>query len=321
MVLSAVSIDYKAMDEVWMLVLLSLAMLAGCYLAGTVPLVVSMSEEKLQLVSVIGAGLLVGTALAVIIPEGVNSLYTVEASHIECPQDYTRQDSAGTAALHSSTQIQHHSHHIEPHSVIGLALVLGFVFMLIIDQIGGGHSRSQDAETGGVSKDRSKITATLGLVVHAAADGVALGAAATTSHADVEMIVFIAIMLHKAPAAFGLVTFLLHAGVERTRIRRHLLVFALAAPVLAVITFFGISQEGKETLSSMNATGFTMLFSAGTFLYVAMIHVLPEVAYRSHTHSNSMAEASEHKGLRKTEFCALVAGALLPLLLTVGHHH
>jgi len=29
------------------------------------------------------------------------------------------------------------------------------------------------------------------------ADGIALGAAATTSHSDVEMIVFVAIMLHK----------------------------------------------------------------------------------------------------------------------------
>lgn len=47
------------------------------------------------------------------------------------------------------------------------------------------------------------------------ADGIALGAAATTSHTDVEFIVFLAIMLHKAPAAFGLVTFLLHAGLER----------------------------------------------------------------------------------------------------------
>ena len=40
-------------------------------------------------------------------------------------------------------------------------------------------------------------TATLGLVVHAAADGIALGAAATTNQTDVEMIVFLAIMLHK----------------------------------------------------------------------------------------------------------------------------
>lgn len=32
-------------------------------------------QEKLKLVTVLGAGLLVGTALAVIIPEGVNAMY------------------------------------------------------------------------------------------------------------------------------------------------------------------------------------------------------------------------------------------------------
>jgi ZIP Zinc transporter. len=59
-----------------------------------------------------------------------------------------------------------------------------------------------DIESGlGVSS--AKITATLGLVVHSAVDGVALGAAATTTHTDVEMIVFIAIMLHKVSTRFG----------------------------------------------------------------------------------------------------------------------
>lgn len=59
--------------------------------------------------------------------------------------------------------------------------------MLLVDQC-------STRKSGG--KERS-MTATLGLVVHAAADGVALGAAATTSQADVELIVFVAIMLHK----------------------------------------------------------------------------------------------------------------------------
>ncbi len=77
-------------------------------------------------------------------------------------------------------------------------------------------------------------------MVHAAADGIALGAAATTHQTDVEMIVFLAIMLHKAPAAFGLSTFLLHEGLERVRVKRHLLVFALAAPVLAIVTFIAL---------------------------------------------------------------------------------
>ena len=73
------------------------------------------------------------------------------------------------------------------HSVIGISLVLGFIFMLLVDQCSARRS-------GGKEKS---VTATLGLVVHAAADGVALGAAATTSQADVEVIVFLAIMLHK----------------------------------------------------------------------------------------------------------------------------
>lgn len=37
-------------------------------------------QDKLQLVSVLGAGLLVGTALAVIIPEGVRALFSGAAS-------------------------------------------------------------------------------------------------------------------------------------------------------------------------------------------------------------------------------------------------
>lgn len=35
-----------------------------------------------------------------------------------------------------------HSHGTELHSFIGVALVLGFVFMLLVDQIGGGHSHA-----------------------------------------------------------------------------------------------------------------------------------------------------------------------------------
>ena len=53
-------------------------------------------------------------------------------------------------------------------------------------------------------------------------------------------------MLHKAPAAFGLVTFLLHEGVERTKIRKHLLTFSFAAPTLALTTYI---------LLAMNMTG------------------------------------------------------------------
>lgn len=49
----------------------------------------------------------------------------------------------------------------------------------------------------------------------------------------------------QAPAAFGLVSFLMHAGLERNRIRKHLLVFALAAPVLSMLTYLGLSKVNE----------------------------------------------------------------------------
>nr|XP_061798530.1 zinc transporter ZIP9 isoform X2 [Nerophis lumbriciformis] len=299
--------------------LLSLAMLVGCYVAGTIPLAVNFSEEKLKLVTVLGAGLLCGTALAVIIPEGVHALYEeiLEGKQAKHIIPISVSEAAAEALL--SVEGHHEHSHEQLHACIGVSLVLGFVFMLLVDQIGSSHMHSaEDSESARVSS--SKITTTLGLVVHAAADGVALGAAASTSQTSVQLIVFVAIMLHKAPAAFGLVSFLMHAGLERNRIRKHLLVFALAAPVLAMLTFLGLSQSSKEALSDINATGVAMLFSAGTFLYVATVHVLPEVGGVA-GHSHGTPGGNGGKGLSKVEVGALVLGCLIPLLLSVGHHH
>lgn len=73
-------------------------------------------------------------------------------------------------------------------------------------------------------------------------------------------------------------------------------------------------QSSKEALSHFNATGVAMLFSAGTFLYVATVHVLPEVGGGGgHSHGG--------KGLSKVEVGVLVLGCLIPLVLSVGHHH
>lgn len=327
------------------IVLLSIAMLVGCYLAGSIPLAFPLSEDRLHVVSVLGAGLLIGTALAVIIPEGVNALYADSHPHSHHnghqPHSLSHSHESGDSSSAVATQrrvlgdvVESNadlhvdetlvSSGIEPHALIGLMLVLGFVFMMLVDQLssGSGHAHGAGAPDG---QPAANITATLGLVVHAAADGVALGAAARSSHKEVEMIVFLAIMLHKAPAAFGLVTFLLSEGLDRVRIRRHLLVFAAAAPITALVTFFGLSQQNKATLSSSHTTGAAMLFSAGTFLYVSTVHVLPEIA-RSRPQPSGSLELGKNSStgvghFNKKELSVIVIGALLPLLLSIGHHH
>ncbi|KAM4013329.1 zinc transporter ZIP9 [Anomaloglossus baeobatrachus] len=303
------------MDDFSSISLLSLAMLVGCYVSGIIPLAVNFSEERLKLVTVLGAGLLCGTALAVIVPEGVHALYeeALEAKHHELESPKVKESETGP-----EVSAVHEHDHSKLHAYIGVSLVLGFVFMLLVDQIGSSHVHSTD-DPEAARAASSKITTTLGLVVHAAADGVALGAAASTSQTSVQLIVFVAIMLHKAPAAFGLVSFLMHAGLERNRIRKHLLVFALAAPVLSMLTYLGLSKSSKEALSEVNATGVAMLFSAGTFLYVATVHVLPEVGGMGHSHKPDSGAAA--KGLSRMEVFALVLGCLIPLVLSIGHQH
>ena len=130
---------------------------------------------------------------------------------------------------------------------------------------------------------------TLGLVIHAAADGIALGASSTTTSSNLNFIIFLALLLHKTPAAFGLTTTLLKQGLSKRRARGHLLLFSLAAPVGAVVTWFGAGflglagggsgggsgevggkEDGREF-----SVGVLLLFSAGTFLYVAM-HAMQE---------------------------------------------
>lgn len=148
---------------------------------------------------------------------------------------------------------------------MGMSLVLGFIFMMFVEQLAtyfsnSGSSRiaTGDAEafiqSGSRKRNSGHInwTTTLGLVVHAAADGIALGAAAATNQLDVEIIVFLAIMLHKAPAAFGLVTFLLHEGLDRNRAKKHLLIFSISAPAMALITYICLSSGVEGKVSDWN---------------------------------------------------------------------
>ncbi|CAM4780292.1 unnamed protein product [Rotaria magnacalcarata] len=312
----------------FMLSVFSLAMFFGSYLSGLVPLAFNLSETKMRYVTVLGAGLLVGTALAVIIPEGVHALYIneLESDHKIIRRDLSQVNIGDKSdkAKNLNIALEHkdlskssstHEHSNSTHSAIGITLVLGFVFMLIVDNASAKIFRqhaSQVIDSSGaviITKPKATWTATLGLVVHAAADGIALGAASATSRFDVELIVFMAIILHKAPAAFGLVSFLISDGVDRKRIRRHLLIFSLAAPLMAIFTFV-LLKSGIRDAYSVDSTGIAMLFSAGTFLFVATVHVLPEV--QSHY---------DDKQFSPMELLTLIIGCCFPIVLSMGHKH
>ncbi|KAL1919511.1 uncharacterized protein VTP21DRAFT_2204 [Calcarisporiella thermophila] len=426
------------MIESWIWVtILSMVMLISSFLAGNIPLAFKLSEDRLKLTSALGAGLLVGTALIVIIPEGMETVYSIPHQHqthdialhnshpghvrreanwadargvesVRWPESQQHQQQqqeqdqqnnndvekgeesesissmknrdAGSGTIRLTRvrkdskedgetlskeesgpneklvrDVEHTNkqeggehpkdfdqdpdfdHHFATtggetvgHRYIGLALISGFIVMFLIDQIdthshshvavadfmelplrpnsassenGGTDLSSHSRRSGTATASTKKPSATIGLVVHAAADGIALGASA--QQPALSIIVFLAIMLHKAPAAFGLCTVLLAEGFTRRQIRRHLTAFSLAAPVAAMITF--ILLQISDAISEMQWwTGILLLFSGGTFLYVS-VHV--------------MSGVTSGGNLPRSNLIAMVGGMLLPLLLSVDHGH
>ncbi|KAI9298293.1 Zinc/iron permease [Neoconidiobolus thromboides FSU 785] len=185
------------------------------------------------------------------------------------------------------------------HKLIGLALISGFSVMFLIDSYLGTHSHSISDSHIGVPQElrpsieenlrpleedlestQNPLTALFGLLIHSAADGIALGAASIIEQKSLELILFIAILLHKLPAAFGLSTILLQKKVKTKKIIPCLLLFAAAAPIACLITYGLLHVFQVQDLKLLFLfTGFLLLFSAGTFLYVAIIHSLNEVTH------------------------------------------
>ena len=177
--------------------------------------------------------------------------------------------------------------HREPHAWIGVSLIFGFILMYLIDTLSSVKPAQPTQRTNIYSLSdlsasspaattkpaaKTSFSTTLGLVIHSAADGIALGASSTIP--SISFIIFFAIIIHKAPAAFGLTSVLLKQGLGKRRARAHLMAFSLAAPAGAILTWSIVrilggsgESEGSSGAESMKFwTGLILLFSGGTFL-------------------------------------------------------
>jgi zinc transporter 9 len=229
------------------------------------------------------------------------SIQTASDKRDEHPADPAPTDGDGNGGSHNHEDESHKQEgHVEiPGFGVGFAMVLGFILMFLIDRLpkhatdnlqsgsqpqhfslgnlGGNASESAsvDEEEGFLGsltptpKHTKTLATTIGLVIHAAADGIAMGASSATANVKLGFIIFFAIMIHKAPAAFGLTSVLLRQGLSKRATRGHLVFFSLAAPVGALSTWFMIKLLGGDHLEGESGTwwtGMLLLFSGGTFL-------------------------------------------------------
>ena len=234
------------MESQTLIFVLAAIMFVAVAVFGYIPMSLDLSSVRLKQLTAIGAGVLIGSAFLVIIPEA-----------LEIFEGHEEEES-----------------HIEP-STMGLAILSGFVLMLLLEIFGLPHAVHHDED-----KHLLGLSATIGLIIHAAVDGLAVGASVSSS-TETGLIVFVAIMLHKGPAAFGLSSFLQHIKVDKTKSQMYLLLFALSSPIVAILSFFTLQDS---TFATDDNIGLALMFSAGTFIYVATVDVLPEV--HSHDHEN-----------------------------------
>ena len=299
------------------------------------------------------AGLLVSTAVSVVVPEAFHALMAIEL--------------AGNA--HADAHDHDHGHdghisHAVPDWAPGAALLAGVALMQVLDLLGGGgggaggagcgggapHAHASDGEGegegaapggrayappadsslpssasarpgggGGARTAFSVLPASIftpgdpasaalaAMVVHALADGLAVGAACTGGSVAAEWLILLAMVVHKAPGALGLSSLLVSARWPLDRARAGLTLFAAASPLGALLTYAALSAAGAS--SAGPAAALALLFSGGTLLHAALSHVLP-----------AAARAARMSGGGSRGW-AMAAGAALPLALSAAAPH
>lgn len=172
-----------------------------------------------------------------------------------------------------------------------------------------GEEESDEAKQGGLAG----LNATLGLVIHAMADGIALGASSLSEKGGLGFVVFLAVIVHKGgsllfdirsiynsadhnphpgPTALGLTTTLLSQKLTRAQIRTRLLLFSASAPVGAILTYFLVklfggsdAHVGKHDIDGIQWwTGAVLLFSVSELwsLYTLTRFVLTTALFSPH---------------------------------------
>ena len=184
--------------------------------------------------------------------------------------------------------ITSHAHEEEAHGdeeeeglenlIIGAAILAGFIMMLILEGSGMGHAVHEEHHDHHDEHGHEHVhhraapwLLVLGLSLHSAADGLAIGSAAAGSSQAVTALVAMAVLIHKVPAAFSLGVFSMHERESRDDSIKDVALFALATPVMIMVSFYALEGMDEHFIA------LAMLFAAGTFLYVATVDTLPDI--------------------------------------------
>lgn len=202
--------------------------------------------------------------------------------------------------------------HMLPHSTahlgesFGLPLALGIITVFLMQRYVAPHSHELPAAEAHALDERhgtdhghsehlctehehfhsagpflSGAVAIMALSVHSFFDGVAIAAAiGTPQHAgeSLTLPVVLSVLIHKPMDGLSVAVLLLNAGVSRRT-------FWLVEALYAALVPFGVllyTWTQGTVAEPTTLAGYTMAFSAGTFLAVALADLLPELQFHRH---------------------------------------
>ncbi|KAI3648142.1 hypothetical protein MP228_005996 [Amoeboaphelidium protococcarum] len=418
------------------------------YFASQLPLMIQIQDKYMKQLSAVSGGLLVGTALLIVIPEGVDALYencsslpaesTAAFNSNSRVANKNNKDRQQSSRSTNRTQLanpkinddddnhdvsrqkrdydamdnqendehKHGSDHKDNKSfTVGMSLLIGFAVMFIVDQstshehhyqhyhhhsVDDNQNRSQiplvnkrslnngfkemDDEDHGlelanvisassqkqhqqtqhsrVDHKMNPSSMMIGMLIHCASDGIAMGVSTLSDSDQLTFVIFLAILLHKAPSAFALTAILMDKyQLGRRRIKQWMLLFTAMPSLSCMVTFivqqlyqsirlqsiFTKHSGDRQAASCMsNLTGSLLLVSGGSFLYVSCVHILPEIFTNDHS-DGVITSAADHQQnnssnnnnninqrTRQSKWWNIILvliGMFVPIILSGGHSH
>ena len=207
-------------SSIWLILLICFILYAWTTFVCYLPLWISCSQTALSIVSAIGAGLMVGAAFTVVIPESIND------------------------ALADMGGLETEDAALSAYRLIGICVTVGFGFMMVVDALThsccGHHHDHHHEEEAHLEVDlheklheehgeenhkvehehydykhgHSYQATVWGLCFHSIFDGVAIGATMLDQNPRVLWVILAAIVLHKTAAAFGLGAYFKKVGLN-----------------------------------------------------------------------------------------------------------
>lgn len=137
------------------------------------------------------------------------------------------------------------------------------------------------------------MVAVLALSIHSLFDGIALGAAShqVDGSASLVLSVFLSVLIHKPMDGLSVSVLLMQAGVQRRTLWMVQIFYAALVPIGAVV--FQVFEQSLADATAL--VGYTLAFSGGTFLAIALTDLLPELHF--HTHDRNKLSAALLLGL------------------------